>query len=1129
MRGTIRAAAPFGPRFLRLPRCGLGGYNVRCPLPSFTILPRMLPTSFCFNRIAVILVVVVLPWATVFCCVLAADETGVKPSNGGEIRFSRDVLPILSDRCFHCHGPDESHREADLRLDLLEDATADRGGYSAITPGMAEASELIKRIVAEDDDLKMPPPDSHRKPLSPEEIQMLRRWIDAGAAWGRHWAFEKPVRPTIEQVGQSHPIDALVRRELAAAGMRQSPPADFRTLIRRLSFDLIGMPPTPQEVEAFVNDSAVDPVGAYQKLVDRLLQSPHFGERMAMWWLDAARYADTDGFQGDATRTNWPYRDWVVDAFNRNQPFDQFTIEQFAGDLLPDATPEQILATCFHRNHMTNGEGGRDPEESRIDYVIDRVNTTGTVWLGLTLGCTQCHSHKFDPISHKDYYSLFAFFNSIDEDGKAGNAAKPYLKYKSPAAEAAVVEAQGWADRCGKAESSSRQMALASFDDWLDSQIDTIVAAGKGFTPWVSPTITELTSAQGTTLECLPDGDFVTSGPAPRQDDYRIVVRSGLSSITGLRLEVLADPSHTNGKWTRGKDGLFVLTNVKLQVRKAGDFQVREVDIASASANVEVKVKGRNYGLVADVLNDDPRNGWTVDAEIETTITPTAVFALSSPLVLAEDEELVLWLMHRSTDGEANIGRFRISLTDQSGAAVRSTDPMPIQRLAAAIEVAGQADGDGTAATVAPTIDRTQLVDEPLKKQLVDQFLFDHPSFQSAKRTADSARRHLGAVKKAAGEMDVMVLAERSEPRRTHILQRGVWDQKGDEVTAGFPEAILARQSDTAATRMDLARWLVDPDNPLTARVIANHLWQIAFGEGLVRTPEDFGLQGEAPTHPDVLDWLAVELVQSGWDIKHVLRTIVNSETYRQSSDADADAIELDPANKMLARGARFRLPSWMIRDAALRSSGLINTTLGGPPVMPYQPAGVWEEIFMGRYSYDPSPGPAQYRRTLYAFWRRSSAPTFLFDSAQRRVCEVKTMRTNTPLHALTLLNDVGMLEAAATIAVSAGEMITVDDSGSDTRNVSSVDLIDECFQEIFRRVLSRPAVAVEIDAMRETFQQSYTHYIEAPNDAKSLVDIGQSKPEGPTDGSVAFVARRAALMIVASMVMNLDEAITRE
>jgi len=1068
--------------------------------------------------------------------VTADGQTAAVPT------FSRDVLPILSDRCFHCHGPDESHREAGLRLDVYDDAIADRGGNAAIVPGDADASEVMVRILTQDVDARMPPPAAHRKPLSPAEIATLRSWIESGAAWGRHWAFEKPVRPPVDsdlppehtEIASAavapHPIDALVKRRLATLNKDLSPPAGKETLIRRLSFDLIGLPPTIEEVDRFRDDTSPS---AYTDLVDRLLSSPHHGERMAMWWLDAARYADTDGFQGDATRTNWPYRDWVIEAFNRNMPFDQFTIEQFAGDLLPDATPEQILATCFHRNHMTNGEGGRDPEESRIDYVIDRVNTTGTLWLGLTLGCTQCHSHKFDPISHQDYYSLFAYFNSIDEDGKAGPAAKPYLKYKSSTTDASIAEAQQWADRCIAAESAAKAAAQQEFPRWLNDKslqilsrhavaplsADSSVASGSPYTPWISPQIQSLLSIEGTVLSQATDGDIVASGPTPRQDDYRITANSELRAITGFRLEVLPHETHTHGKWTRGKDGVFILTNVKLQVRKTGESQVREIAIDSAVANVEAKVKGRNYGLVNDTLNDDPRNGWTLTDESEPPLIATAIFALERPLTLADDEELVLWLMHRSTDGDANIGRFRLALTDQPGRAVRSVEPMPIEELATWLTTTQPPTPQ--LSTHPPDFD-SKVVGK-LRDQLMEQFLFDHPALQTAKQIADSARRHLAATKKAAGELSVMVLAERDDARPTHVLQRGVWDQKGETVMRAFPHAILPLPANESETRLDLARWLVHRDNPLTSRVMANHLWQIAFGDALVRTPEDFGLQGERPFHPDVLDWLAVELVESGWDLRHLLRLIVTSDTYRQSSAASPEAIEADPANRQLARGARYRLPSWMLRDAALRTSGLLNPSTGGPPVMPYQPPGVWEEIFMGRYSYDPSPGPAQYRRTVYAFWRRSSAPTFLFDSAQRRVCEVKTMRTNTPLHALTLLNDITMLESASNIA---------------RLSLESTLPSDERLTHLFRRIVSRHPEKVELDVMRETLIKAIDTYAKSPDQASALIAIGQPQPSESANananadtaqGEIENNVQVAAYMIVASLVMNLDEAITHE
>lgn len=518
-------------------------------------------------------------WLSTFALVLIGGQARA----ADEIRFGRDVLPILADRCFHCHGPEETHREAELRLDLHEDALADRGGYSAIVPGKPDDSELIKRVTNQDADERMPPPDSHRKPLSEREIDILRRWIAAGAKWGQHWSFTKPVRPVTPD-STLHPIDAFVRHRLQEVGLQPSSEAPKHTLIRRLSFDLTGLPPTLAEVEAFAAD---DSRQAYEKVVDRLLRSPHFGERMAMWWLDSARYSDTDGFQADATRTNWPWRDWVVQAFNDNMPFDQFTTQQLAGDLLPGNTPEQKLATCFHRNHMTNGEGGRDPEESRVEYVIDRTNTLGTVWLGLTLGCCQCHSHKFDPISQKDYYSLTSFFNSIDEDGRAGDKAKPYLNYKSPFVERAIKEAQDVVDRRKRVEEVARQHAEAEFEPWL---VEQIAHVKNGFQPWQVLRASSITSAEGTKLVQEPDGKIQSSGPNPRQDDYRVVASTDRRRITGLRLEVFPHASHTGGQLSRGASGSFILTDVKLQVRHRGDSQLRDINIASAVADAEKDV-----------------------------------------------------------------------------------------------------------------------------------------------------------------------------------------------------------------------------------------------------------------------------------------------------------------------------------------------------------------------------------------------------------------------------------------------------------------------------------------------------------------------------------------------------------
>ncbi|WP_232102585.1 PSD1 and planctomycete cytochrome C domain-containing protein [Gimesia aquarii] len=1001
----------------------------------------------------------------------------------GEVNFSRDILPILSDRCFHCHGPDHTHREADLRLDQREKATQDRDGTTVIVPGKPEASELFARITTSDPDLLMPPPDSHRKKLTKKQIATLKKWIAEGAEWGRHWAFEKPLKVDLSST-KVNPIDELVQRKLADEGLTLSQLASKRTLIRRLSFDLTGLPPTSEEVESFINDESKN---AYLKLVNRLLKSKHYGERMAMWWLDLARYSDTDGFQGDATRTNWPWRDWVVESFNENKSFDQFTIEQFAGDLLPNATPEQKLATCFHRNHMTNGEGGRDPEESRIDYVIDRVNTTGTVWLGLTLGCCQCHSHKFDPVSQADFYSLFAFFNSIDEDGKAGTRAKPYLKYKSPFGKQAIQEAQQVVDERKPLEAAARKQAEREFEPWLVKQTDLVQ---QGFQSWHLPQTRSLKSIEGTVLTQEADGTVQTSGPNPRQDDYRLIASTNLPRVTGLRLEVFPHTSHTDGKLTRGANGEFILTDVKLQVRRQGSSQLRDIEISSAVADVEKNAKGRKYGKIKDTLDDDPRNGWTTESH-DPKQRHMAVFALKEPLVLDDQEELIFVMLHRSTVGNANIGRFRVMLTDQPGQAVRSLNPMPLEELAAVKS------------------GKDSKIDAKLRKRLLNQFLVDHAAYQKRKANLDRANAQLSKVKKAAGDLNVMVLAERKEPRKTFILERGVWDKHGKEVVRSVPEAIFPLPKEKTKDRLDLARWLVSRENPLTARVVVNHLWQMCFGMGLVRTPGDFGLQGERPTHPEVIDWLAVELMEHDWDLQHILRLIVTSQTYQQSSNVSPALLARDPENRLLARGPRFRLPSWMIHDAVLRASGLLNPVLGGPPVMPYQPEGVWAEMFMGRYRYEPSQGAAQYRRSLYAFWRRSSAPTFLFDSAQRRVCEVRPRRTNTPLQALTLLNDLSVLESSRELARTA---------------MAKETTIPKRLDYIARRILSRPLDKREQAVLEREFQMSHKHYRSHPRDAFKLLEVGQ-----PPNNSKVDPGELAAYMVIASMVFNLDEAITHE
>lgn len=988
------------------------------------------------------------------------------------VNFSRDVLPILSENCLSCHGQDESHRKADLRLDTRE------GALAVLKPGSPEASEFLQRILTEEADELMPPPKSHKPRLSVEQTGTLRRWIQEGAPWGKHWAFERPVKAPV----QGHPVDHFVRARLSKEGLSPSPEAAPHTLLRRLSFDLTGLPPTPEEMAAFKPERL-------QEAITRLLASPHFGERMAMWWLDAARYADTDGFQADAVRTNWPWRDYVVQSFNENKAFDQFTLEQFAGDLLPNASAEQKVATCFHRNHMTNGEGGRDKEESRVDYVIDRVNTMGTVWLGLTLGCTQCHTHKFDPISHHDYYSLAAFFNSIAEDGSAGSKAKPYLAYQSPHAARALEEAGALVKQRTPLEQQARQQAQAPFETWLQKQ-RAALQSKPGYTAW-QVLKGKLESEEGTLLTQEADGCIQASGPHPRQDDYRVITQPApaLKRLTGLKLEVLPHPSHTNGGLSRGKTGEFILTDLKLQVRQKDSSQVRDLIFSNAVADTEGgKDIKKEYGAVKGTLDDDPRNGWTTKGALRTQ-PHTAVYALSEPLTLAADEELIITLLQRSTVGDANLGRFRLWVTDQPGPAVNSIQTAPMEELAA--------------------IPERSAIQEGLQHRLLAQFLEDHTPYQQARQSLERAQKQLEEIKAASGKLNVMVLEERPEPRATHVLRRGVWDKPGDKVQNDVPAAIAPWPEGESRNRLGLARWITSLDNPLTARVFVNHLWQMFFGAGLVRTADDFGLQGERPSHPELLDWLAVDFMEHGWDVKHLVRQIVSSQTYRQDSAVPNSLAARDPHNRLLARGPRFRLPSWMLRDAALQSAGLLNPAMGGPPVRPYQPAGVWEENFMGRFTYEPSEGAAQYRRTLYAFWRRSIAPTFLFDSAQRRVCEVTMSRTNTPLQALTLLNDASMMEAASALA----QQMLQQGPGA-----------EEQLRFLYNRVLSRQATAQELAILKRELERASAHYAAHEADAQAYL-ASLPGPVSPPTHAPAL----AACTVVASLVLNLDEAITHE
>ena len=925
-----------------------------------------------------------------------------------------------------------------------------------VAPGEAAKSELLRRILAKGDE-RMPPVASD-KGLDKVEIATLERWIEEGAKWSAHWAFVPPRRPTLPKLpasrdslragAVSHPIDRFVRAKLLELGIAASPPATRAELIRRLSFDLIGLPPSPAELAAFVADRRP---GAYERLVDRLLASPKFGERMAMSWLEAARYSDTDGYQQDAMRSNWPWRDWVVRAYNDNVPFDRFTIEQFAGDLLDDASAEQVLATCFHRNHMTNGEGGRHAEESRVDYVLDRVNTTGTLWLGLTLGCAQCHDHKYDPVSQGEYYGLAAFFNSIDETGQAGNRARPYLDYKSSSVADGRLAADAWLRDRERDYQAELARGRQRFEPWLASLARELGSKAR-HDSFVPLRASSLASAHGATLRQGKDAVIVVTGENTRHEDLIVEARPGPQRLTALRITLLpfADGQGEFGL-SLAEDGHALLTNIDLELRSPGAHSVRELAVRRAIADHEFAERGQTYGRVRDVLDDDPRNGWWTRGRAPSEAR-TALLTLAEAVEIGPDDVLTVSLRQRSLRGYATPRRVLLEFCSELGPAAQRIGVTPREALVRRGDVAELSVRE--------------------RRDLLDEFLAGDQGVQAARARRDRARRRRDRYVRAERPQKVMVMRERKKPRETHVLLGGVWDKKGARVHASVPAA-LGRLEGKARSRLDLARWLVSGQHPLTARVAVNRYWQALFGRGLVRTPEDFGVQGARPDHPDLLDWLAVEFVESAWDIKAMLRLIVTSETYRQSSRRRADVDARDPENRWLARQSRFRLPSWMLRDAALAAGGLLQPRRGGPPVFPAQPDGVWADSTMGRLRYSPSVGDDLYRRSLYGFWRRLAGPPSMFDASKRRVCRVRVVRTNTPMHALTLLNDEGFADAALALAMRVA---------SRPADPARVD-------ELYRRVLSRAPDAVERRRLVAFVAAARAQYAQEPQAARLVTE----------------------------------------
>ena len=927
------------------------------------------------------------------------------------VQYNRDIRPILSDNCFECHGPDAAKRKADLRLDIGDE------GKSVVVAGKPEASELFKRISHSDSQEKMPPEDSGRV-LTESEVGTLRRWIEQGARWEKHWAFIPPIRPPLPVAGGSGwsrgGIDRFILAKLRSVGLQPSPEADLKTLLRRVTFDLTGLPPTPAEIDAFLLDTSPF---AYEGVVDRLLASPRYGERMAIDWLDAARYADSHGYSLDRRRVMWPWRDWVIMAFNDNMPFDQFTIEQLAGDLLPDVTVEQKVATGFNRNHSIQSEGGVIDEEYRVETVVDRVETTSAVFLGLTFGCARCHDHKYDPISQKEFYEFYSFFNNVPERAHVGNADKqadqPFLK--APTA-------------------LQRELMAALHEQ--EMQLKSVV-----YNEPLSADFTEFVWID----DALPEGvDALGNGGG------------------GAGFEFVSSPEHPvfSGKKSHRRSsegrGQHLVQNSKLPLR------------------VDSNMRLFTYVYL------DPKN-------------------LPKQIMLQWNdgkswEHRVYWGEEKIGWGkEGTVSRRKLGPLPKAGEWVRLEVEANSVGLIAGAQITGWAftQFDGTVYW-----DKSGLV---TKKKSVPE------------KQLDIVRSRLA---KLEGEVPTtMVMGEKSPPRKTFVLNRGQYDQPTDvEVNAGLPAAFGQWPSDLSRDRLGLAKWLVSEANPLTARVTINRLWQMHFGTGIVKSVEDFGAQGEWPSHPELLDWMATEFVRSGWNRKAMHKLIVMSATYRQSSRVSQALLEADPANRLIARGSRFRLPAEMIRDHALSTGGLLVGWLGGESVRPYQPPGLWDDVVyqnVPRFVQDH--GEKLYRRSLYTYWKRSVPPPNMqaFDAPSREVCVLNRAKTNTPLAALVLMNDPTFVEASRKLA---GRVLRYGGATTESR-----------LTLLYRLVCGRRPTIHELGLLRGGLAELQASFREEPEEALRLLTVGES-PRADEFDSVEM----AAYASLANAVLGMDEAITR-
>jgi hypothetical protein len=1142
---------------------------------------------------------------------------GVRPDLAAEpgpapVDFNRDVRSVLSKNCFACHGPDAAGRASKLRLDRRDSATArDKKGNAAVVPGAPDRSDLIRRIGSTDDAERMPPPETKNR-LTPEQIATLKRWVAEGAPYAEHWAFIKPRRPPLPAVKDPAwvrgGIDAFVLARLEKEGLRPSPEADSYTLLRRASLDLRGLPPAPQEIAELERDRAP---GAYERAVDRLLEDSAYGERWARMWLDLARYADSAGYGSDPLRPNvWRYRDWVIDAFNRNLPYDRFTVEQIAGDLLPGATLEQRVATAFHRNTMTNTEGGTDREEFRVAAVKDRVDTTMQVWMGLTMGCAKCHSHKYDPITQKEYYRFFAVFNQTADNDQPD---------ESPTMPAPT--------RAQEQEIARLDSRIAGLRRQLDIETPELTAARakweaelRPHSDWVLLVPQTAKSEGGAVLKTLPDRSIRAEGTNAAKDVYTVQARADVKGITAFRLEVIPDAALPGGGSGRAADGSFILSRFAVTAETAGQeskaptarlvrvelpgdgkiLSLAEVQVFSRGDNVARKGQASQSSTAFEGQAGRAIDGNT-DGEYYRSNSVTHTSTEANPwwevklAAAVPVDRVVVW---NRTDGGtgARLANYRLSLLDDARAVVwqqtvaeppaPSRELSPSGKLAVALSqaladysqdrfpiaaVIGRGDATKTGWGVHPQVKSAHAAvfvaaapmagDASLLTFRLEQShkaapgnvgrfrlsvtndarvlqrsavpaavlaVIDTPGEKRSREQQELLARHYRSIAPATKPLrDEIARLEKARPvpvmlpvivelppdrrRQTSVMVKGNFLDKGDKVDPGIPSSFHALPPGTAPDRLGVAKWLVSADNPLTARVAVNRFWAQLWGTGLVATEEDFGTQGELPSHPELLDWLATEYVRIGWDTKALLKLMLTSAAYRQSSRVTPEVLAKDPKNRLLTRGPRFRLEAEMVRDQALALSGLLSRKVGGPSVYPPQPPGLWQAAFNGQRTYPTSTGEDRYRRGLYTFWRRTIPyPSMTtFDAPSRETCTVRRVRTNTPLQAFVTLNDPVFVEAAQALARR-----IMKEGGASAEERARYGL---------RLVLGRPASTEQVKRVVALFEEGREHY---KKDVKAAVGLA-TEPLGPLPAGMDSV-EAAVWTVVANVLLNLDGAMTK-